>query len=83
MAAPEDSNSCPQIRSLEVKRAQSALTPVAALEMSKQLITIESFAANPVDFTLRLASRFHERIFGPKAEQQKALENDVFQGLVD
>jgi hypothetical protein len=56
---------------------------VAALEMSKQLITIESFAANPVDFTLRLASRFHERIFGPKAEQQKALENDMFQGLVD
>jgi hypothetical protein len=32
-----------------------------------------------VDFTLRLSScRFHERNFGSKSGQQKALENDVF-----
>jgi hypothetical protein len=56
---------------------------LAALEM-EQLITIESLRRglphrfHAATFLLPLPRRFHERIFGSKAEQQKALENDVF-----
>jgi hypothetical protein len=40
-------------------------------------------ARNSADFTLRLSSgplprRFHERNFGPKSKQQKAIENETF-----
>jgi hypothetical protein len=49
-----------------------------------RLITIESLRRgqprrfHAATFLLPLPRRFHERNFGPKSAQQKAIENDVF-----
>jgi hypothetical protein len=54
-----------------------------------RLITIESLRRGQLrrfhaaTFLLPLPRRFHERNFGPKSAQQKAIENDVFSMAYD
>jgi hypothetical protein len=72
-----------QIRSLTVKRAQSVQGVDAGVGY-EQMITIESLRRaelrrfDAATFLLPLPRRFHERNFGPKSRQQKALENIIF-----